>query len=48
VTLTIPEATGSGWSAKTTHSSTSTQCAMYLGTAAAVSPATQESSLTCQ
>jgi len=48
VTLTIPEATGSGWSAKTTHSSTSTQCAIYMGTAAAVAPATHESSLTCQ
>lgn len=48
VTLNILEATGAGWSASTSHSGTTQQCAVFYGNAAAVSPATQPGVIDCQ
>lgn len=48
VTLTVLEATGSGWSASTSHTATSIRCAVFYGTAAAVAPATQAGAINCQ
>ena len=47
-TISINEATGSGWSASTAHPSTAIQCAVFYGTAAAVSPATAQGVIKCQ
>jgi prepilin-type N-terminal cleavage/methylation domain-containing protein len=48
VTVTIVQATGSGWSATTTHPlSYPLICALYHGTAAPVAPAVQEGVITC-
>ena len=48
VTLTINEATGSGWSAATFHASTAVRCALYYGTAAAVAPAVTQGVVKCE
>lgn len=48
VTLSITEATGSGWSATTSHANTTVRCAVFYGSAAAVAPATQAGVITCQ
>lgn len=48
VNLSITEATGSGWSATTSHANTTTRCAVFYGTAAAVAPASQSGVITCQ
>lgn len=51
IVITINEATASGWSATATTpliASSTAACALYLGTAAAVSPATKDGSITCQ
>ena len=49
VTLTIVEATASGWSAKSTHPSAAPlTCAVYYGSAAQLSPATAEGQVACQ
>lgn len=48
VTLTVLEASGSGWSASTTHSGTSIRCAVFYGSAASVPPATQPGAIDCQ
>ncbi|HEX7942066.1 MAG TPA: prepilin-type N-terminal cleavage/methylation domain-containing protein [Gemmatimonadaceae bacterium] len=48
VTIVIPEATAGGWSAKGTHPKASvTACAMYVGTASPLAPATTEAAVTC-
>ena len=47
VTLTIPEATPMGWSAKAVHSQTPRLCALFQGNAAPVNPATVEGRITC-
>jgi prepilin-type N-terminal cleavage/methylation domain-containing protein len=48
VTLTIEEATAGGWSGTATHPlSHPLKCAIFLGTAAAVAPATKEGVMHC-
>lgn len=48
VTITIPEATAGGWSATATHPQASvTSCAIYMGTAAPVAPATADAAIAC-
>lgn len=48
VTITIGEATGTGWSASASHAGLPGEsCALYHGDAAAVTPATVESTITC-
>jgi prepilin-type N-terminal cleavage/methylation domain-containing protein len=48
VTITIGEATGSGWSATAVHAGLPGEsCAIYHGNASAVAPATTESVVTC-
>jgi type IV pilus assembly protein PilA len=49
VTVTIREATASGWSATATHGSASGRtCAIFSGTASPPSPATNPGEITCQ
>lgn len=49
VVLTLVEATGSGWSAIATHpQSYPLTCALYMGFAAPVAPATSEGVVACQ
>jgi len=48
VTVTINAASNGGWSATTVHTATSVQCALFTGTAAAVSPATLPGLVACQ
>jgi type IV pilus assembly protein PilA len=48
VSIEIVEATPAGWSAKATHGSTRVVCALFLGAAAPVSPATSEGAIACQ
>ena len=48
VTITIKEATISGWSATVKHASTPATCAIFLGTALPVAPATIEGSIACR
>ena len=48
VTLTINEATGTGWSAATLHASTAVRCALYYGTAAEVAPAVTQGVVRCE
>ncbi len=48
VTLTIGVATGTGWSATATHTAlATTTCAIFMGNAAAVAPATNEGEPKC-
>lgn len=47
VTLSILEATGSGWSASTSHAGTTTSCAVFYGTATPVAPASQPGVIDC-
>ena len=48
VVITIPEGTTSGWSAFATHpNAPGYKCALYIGTAAAVAPATVDGQITC-
>lgn len=49
--VTIQEATAAGWSAKSTSPMIATgtaSCAIYVGTAAPVAPATKDGSIMCQ
>lgn len=47
--ISIVEATAGGWSAKATHAQAPVAaCAIYVGTAQALSPATTEGKITCQ
>ena len=49
LTLTVVEATNTGWSATITHpQAVPRKCAFYLGTAAPVPPATNQGSLACE
>ena len=49
MTLTVVEATNTGWSATITHPLVlSRKCAFYLGTAAPVPPATNQGALACE
>jgi prepilin-type N-terminal cleavage/methylation domain-containing protein len=49
MTLTVVEATNSGWSATITHpQAIPRKCAFYLGTAVPVHPATNQGSLACE
>lgn len=47
VTVSILEATASGWSARATHANTPWSCAFYFGDAAQVDPATQPGAVSC-
>jgi prepilin-type N-terminal cleavage/methylation domain-containing protein len=47
VTVTIAEGTGIGWGATATHTGTTSQCALYYGTATAPTPATREGVVQC-
>lgn len=48
VTVSVAEATGTGWSASAVHAGLpSTVCAIYHGNAAQLSPATVESAVQC-
>ncbi|HUO50974.1 MAG TPA: prepilin-type N-terminal cleavage/methylation domain-containing protein [Gemmatimonadaceae bacterium] len=48
VVLSIPEATAGGWSGVTTHPLVgTTKCALFMGKAAPVAPATVEGQVTC-
>jgi prepilin-type N-terminal cleavage/methylation domain-containing protein len=49
MTLTVVEATNTGWSATITHPlAMPRKCAFYLGTATPVPPATDQGSLACE
>jgi prepilin-type N-terminal cleavage/methylation domain-containing protein len=49
LTLTVVEATNTGWSAMITHpQAVPRKCAFFLGTATAVAPATSQGSLACE
>jgi prepilin-type N-terminal cleavage/methylation domain-containing protein len=49
MTLTVLEATNTGWSATITHpTAVPRKCAFFLGTAAAVPPATDQGAMACQ
>ena len=49
MTLTVVEATNTGWSATITHPlAVPKKCAFYLGSAAPVPPATNQGSLACE
>jgi prepilin-type N-terminal cleavage/methylation domain-containing protein len=47
VTIVISEATAGGWSATASHASTPRTCAIYVGNAAPVGPATLEGVAMC-
>lgn len=47
VTLTVLQATPSGWSARATHGQTTRQCVLFSGDATPVAPATVEGRITC-
>ena len=47
VSLTVNEATSSGWSATTSHVSTTQQCYIYLGSAAPIGSAHTEGVVSC-
>lgn len=47
VSLVVNEATSSGWSATASHGGTTAQCAMFMGSAAPVGPATEEGVVAC-
>ncbi len=47
VTVSIGAADGTGWSATASHTGTSEVCAMFIGTASAVSPATEVGVISC-
>ncbi|MEO5567984.1 MAG: prepilin-type N-terminal cleavage/methylation domain-containing protein [Gemmatimonadaceae bacterium] len=49
MTLTVLEATNTGWSATITHPlAVPRKCAFYLGTATPVAPATDQGSMACE
>jgi prepilin-type N-terminal cleavage/methylation domain-containing protein len=47
VSLTVNEATSSGWSARTMHLGTIEECYMFIGSAAPIGPATAEGVVVC-
>lgn len=48
VTLAINEASGTGWSAATSHASTAVRCGLFYGTAAVVAPAVAQGVINCE
>ena len=48
VTLAIGEASGTGWSAATSHASTAVRCGLFYGTAAVVAPAVAQGVINCE
>ena len=48
VTITIPEATATGWSATARHSASDLVCGLYVGSAGAVAGAASEGVVGCQ
>ena len=48
VTLSVVEATASGWSALTSHNLSAVQCGLFIGTAAPVGAAVAEGVTVCQ
>ncbi len=47
VTITLSNASATGWAAEATHASTSRTCAIFMGTATPVAPATVEGRVAC-
>lgn len=47
ITITLSGASATGWAAEATHASTSRTCAIFMGTAPAVAPATVEGRVAC-
>ena len=47
VTITVQDATPSGWSAVASHVSTAKSCAIFFGSVSPVAPATPEGTPTC-
>jgi prepilin-type N-terminal cleavage/methylation domain-containing protein len=47
VTITLSDVTATGWAAKATHTATSRACAIFVGTAAPVAPATVDGLVAC-
>lgn len=47
ITLSVVEATGGGWSATAQHQATTTTCAVFVGSASAVAPATDAGIVAC-
>jgi prepilin-type N-terminal cleavage/methylation domain-containing protein len=47
VIISIPEATTTGWSAVATHQASTWSCALFIGDATAVAPATKEGFIEC-
>lgn len=47
VAITIVEGTNAGWSARSTHPLTGRACAIFMGSAAPVPPATAEGKIAC-
>lgn len=47
VTVTVLEGTGTGWSARATHSASPWSCALFYGSANALAPATQPGVIAC-
>lgn len=47
VSITIPEATNTGWSGRATHVASDWSCALYIGDAAQLSPATKSGVIEC-
>ncbi|NOT09016.1 MAG: prepilin-type N-terminal cleavage/methylation domain-containing protein [Gemmatimonadales bacterium] len=48
VAISVQAATNAGWSAKATHTHTNVACALFIGSASAVAPATTEGQIACQ
>lgn len=48
ITLTINEASATGWSASTQHTLTAVRCSVFYGTAAVLPPASAQGRITCQ
>lgn len=47
VQITLSDVSATGWAAKATHPGTTRVCALFLGNAAAVAPATTEGKIAC-
>lgn len=47
VTVTVVEATNVGWSARATHAASAWSCALFIGDAAALAPASQTGKTDC-
>jgi type IV pilus assembly protein PilA len=47
VSITLPSVVGGGWQAEATHASSPRTCALFMGTASPIAPATIEGSPAC-